>query len=43
MSVPSLTELIAVIKKLCFDTGRCTYDELEDFTTNMNRIYEDLR
>lgn len=25
--VSSLTELLGVIKKLCFDTGRCTYKE----------------
>ena len=45
MEVPALTRLIGVIKKLCFDTNKCSYDEKKQVKAaldHINVMYENL-
>jgi len=38
--VDSITRLLGVIKKLCFDTGRCTYEEYKSLEKKVMRLYK---
>lgn len=40
--VESITRLLGVIKKLCFDTGRCTYEEYKYVEKKVLRMYRKL-
>lgn len=37
--VSNVTKLLGVIKKLCFDTGRCTYEEYKALEKKVMRLY----
>lgn len=38
--VSNLTMLLGVVKKLCFDTGRCTYEEYKQLEARVMRLYK---
>lgn len=37
--VSTITKLLGVIRKLCFDTGRCTYEEYKSLEKKVLRMY----
>ena len=38
----AITRLLGVIRKFCFDSGRCTYEEYKELERNVRRVYSNI-